>query len=215
MDIKDSSLVGNQVLQSKKAIIIGVSINNSYFSEENLKKLLLWAWSYTTRVYVMIPDEPAVHTLIAFGKSQGDAERVARLKSNALENKCRAIIQEKNLTSVQIVRWKNIVDSEHYQSALDVIKREYSGLNCFAKDVNETTLGVLRNAGFDNPTLMQIENGVQFLFKELAFITHSSLILKEENTAYIYHSTMKVLKDILEGQYSFYSTKNVGFVTVE
>jgi len=215
MDIKEISQVGKQVLQNKKALILGISINNSYFKEENLTKLLLWATENASSVYVMIPDEPAVHTLMALGKSESEAVKIARSKSNNLENKCLAIVQNHKLPPVTIVRWVMIANNEHYLRALEIIRQAYVDFDFFAKEVHATTLNVLKHAGFENPTDEQMRNGLEFLFKELAFITHSDLVLGQEKTAYVYHSTMKVLNNLIEGQYTFFKTEGVGFITAE
>ncbi len=214
MKIKEYSPIGLEVINERHAIIIGISINNSYFKEENIEKLLLWATAHTEKVYIMIPDEPAIHTLVALGKSEKRAETLARLKSNSLENKCREIMKRFNLDA-RIIRWKSIRESQQYLSVLSKIERAYNAEIGFREAIREMTAKVLSNGKMVSTSDKEIEEGIKFLFKELAFIVYSDRILQEQKTAYVYHKTMHVMKDIFENRYSFRPSPNVGFLTVE
>lgn len=215
MEIKEYSPIGKEVAESQQALIVGISINNSYFKTENLEKILIWASSLSRPVYVMIPDEPAVYTLMALGKTKEESERIARLKSNALENKCRDIEQRLAIPGMKIIRWKDITGDKNYQTALSDIQVAYSNDESFRNALNETTASVMQNGGSQTPSVESIGIGVQFLFQELAFIVRSSLILRESKTAYLYHRTMDVLKNIIDNRYSFQGAPNVGFITAE
>lgn len=215
MEIKKSSPVGSEVAEGGHAIVVGISINNSYFKTENLEKLIVWASTHAKSVYLMIPDEPAVYTLIALGKKQEEARRIARRKSNALENKCRSIVNRLDLHSVKIIRWADIDPAEQYKNNLHAIYRAYCTDAAFGEIILATTLAVLRNGGIEKPELSAGVTGIQFLLQELAFITQANHILGEEKVAYVYHHTMDVLKNIIEGQYSFKADLGVGFITVE
>ena len=213
MHITESSIVGQEVLAECEALIIGVSINNSYFKEENIEKLLVWATNQSSSVYVMIPDHPAVYTLLALGRSQNDADRIARLKSNALENKTRKIIERLQLENVKILRWDELKGKFKYLEALVALFHCYTVDSKMRDALRKTTASVL-GLQWGLPSInAEIDLGVQFLLYELAFILHSDLILTEEKTAYVYHSTMQVMKDIMEGKHSFIPRKNVGFIT--
>lgn len=215
MKIKEYSPIGNEVAQGGQTLVVGISINNSYFKMENLEKLITWASAHARSVYIMIPDEPAVFTLMALGKTREDCERVARLKSNALENKCGGIIQRFGLTTVKVIRWKDIVPSADYQKALFEIRQAYDSEPAFAEAILSTTSAVLKNGGITKPGFTAIKIGIEFLFQELAFITQANLVLKEGKIAYVYHKTMQILKEVILEKYSFKASQNVGFITVE
>ena len=215
MHIIESSLVGEEVLRERETLIVGISINNSYFKEENLERLITWSAESAQHVAIMIPDHPAVHTLVASGKTQSDAERIARLKSNALENKCRGIIGRLGILNVQVVRWKEISAAASYKETLVRIKQTYNEDSLFYEALRRVTGDVLRHAGVEKLSDTKLAIGVQFLLEELAFITSSDSILGRNKTAYVYHKTMSVLKDILCGRYVFKGSANVGFLTVE
>jgi tRNA-dependent cyclodipeptide synthase len=79
--------------------------------------------------------------------------------------------------------------------------------------IRSTTCDVISNSLSRKATESEIDTGAIFLLQELAFITRSALILGEEKIAYVYHKTMKILKEIIEGQHNFKSS-SVGFITV-
>lgn len=215
MKIIEASAIGHQVMENKQPLILGISINNSYFKEENLERLIAWASNGGRKVYVMIPDQPAIHTMVALGKGRADAERISRLKSNNLENKCLAIGARLGVTAIKIIRWKDLSENAEYGSSLEEIINAYKTDAPFTQAVRETTEGVLANGGYVSPSPDQVAEGVQFLLKELAFITYADLILKEPAVAYVYHRTMPSMREIMEGRYNFRSSPNVGFVTAE
>lgn len=215
MEIKEYSPVGNEVAQGGHTLVVGISINNSYFKTENLEKLIAWASIRAKSVYIMIPDEPAVYTLMALGKTREESERVARLKSNALENKCKHIAQRRGLLAVKVIRWKDIIPNERYQNALLRIRDAYDSDPAFTEAILSATSAVLKNGGTTEPDSGAIKIGIEFLFQELAFITQANLVLGEGKTAYVYHKTMEVLRGIVEGEHAFKSDPCVGFITVE
>ena len=214
MNIKEISQVGKQVLELGQALIIGISIGNKYFKDENLRKLIKFGLdSRACKIYIMIPDEPMVATLMAFGKTEVQAQRVARLKANALENKCTAIAKELG-ADILIIRWKDVVTNSSYIQFLNDLRKYFYEDRVFRGDVRQVTAEVLlNNSGFANA--LNLEIGVQFLLKELAFILMSNRILGEETIAYVYHKTMSVLKSAVEHKYSLYNGSSVGYITAE
>lgn len=216
MKIIESSDGLDDISNYRYSLILGISINNSYFNCENLEKLISWAVIQSNHVYIMIPDEPAIHTLMAIGYQRKEAENKSRLKSNALTNKCTRIIENLSQKDViHIIRWKDLVNNNHYKKAYYLIEKAYEYDYAFRYDIRETTRAVL-DSSVQNSTKENIDTGVIFLLKELAFILYSNLILNEEKTLYMYHKTMGILKNILRGEYQHLEINtNVGFVTVE
>jgi tRNA-dependent cyclodipeptide synthase len=216
MKIKETSLHNIGVLKNKKiSCIIGVSINNSYFKDENIRNLLIWASSFAKSLYIMIPDEPAIHTLLALGYSKEKAERKARLKSNNVENKCVRIISDLKIKNVIILRWKDIKVSPLYVKRLNEIRSLYTSDQFFKDAIDSTTKNVILGNISGVITNEQINLGINFLFEELAFILHSTIILGESNVMYVYHKTMELMKNIIAGKYDISSSLNVHFITID
>ncbi len=212
LKIKESS-ISEDVIHSKDiSLIIGISINNSYFKEGNIKKLLMWASLYSSSIYIMIPDEPMVHTLIACGNSKEKSERISRLKANSLENKCSRLIKELSLRCVTIIRWDYLINNKEYLNTFSQINKAYEQDISFNNAIRKATIEVLKNNSILEITIENINIGVEFFLKELAFITYSNLILKVKDTAYVYHKTTEILRDIIYKNYYFHSNSNVDFI---
>jgi cyclo(L-tyrosyl-L-tyrosyl) synthase len=210
MHITESSFNDKTPKLQDKAIIIGVSINNSYFKEENIRSLVNWSCEQSSTVFIMIPDDPMVHTLMALGYTEIEAKRKVRLKTNALRNLCCRII---GIRKVRIITWSDVIPSLQYLVGIGQIFSLYKENEKFRQEVKKVTSEVIiANGGTlsdDN-----IDHGVQFLIKELAFITHSDLILGQKSIAYVYHKTMGLLKDLIIGKYPLYIDPNINFITV-
>ncbi len=212
MEILELSEIGEKVIKNKTNILIGLSINNSYFKDGNLEKIIQWSAENAKRIFIMIPDKPAIFTLMSFGYSEDKAKAKARLESNRLENKCRKIIKEKELKDVIIIRWSDIESNSYYIEYLEKIKNLFRQNEEFKIDIENTTRGVLKNNVTDLDEGRAIEIGVNFLFQELAFISNAARILDLDKIAYLYHSTMPVFKNMVEGRYPL-DTHNVGYIT--
>ena len=163
----------------------------------------------------MIPDEPAQHTFMAIGYEEKKAENKARLKSNNIQNRCIEILKNYQIANVSIIRWKDIVGNVNYQNSLSEIEKAYQTDISFQEALRSTTSEVLFNSLKKMPQESNIDIGINFLLKELAFICYANSILNEERIAYIYHNTMVVMKNIFDGRYSFKASPGNGFLTVE
>ncbi len=217
MKVIESSSIGDEVLKhTRQSIVLGLSINNSYFKDENISRLLSWAQFYALSIFVMIPDEPMISTFVALGYDQEKAKRTARLKGNTLENRVCRILNRLNLDSVKIIRWKQISSDNNYLKVLAVLEEKYLTEDLFKCDIQNSTKSVLRSNGLENTTGEAVEIGTKFLLKELAFITYADVILSnsQNKVAYVYHKTTEILKAIIDCKYSFSASPNVGFITV-
>ena len=213
MEIKEFS-VGVQ-MQKTPSIVLGVSINNSLFTNnEYLIKILMWASLFSKNIYIMIPDEPAMHTLRAIGYEEKKAESKARLKSNNIQNRFNEIFKTHQVVNVTIIRWRDIVGNLNYQNSLIQIKKSYENDVCFKKALRMTTSEVLLQSLSREPKESEIDIGVGFLFEELAFICNATHILNKEQVVYVYHKTMVVMKSIFDEKYSFRAASGTGFLTV-
>lgn len=215
MDILESSKIGNDVIKNKENLIIGLSIKNSYFKYCKIEELILWASKKVDKVFIMIPDKPAVFTLRSLGIPEIKALRKARLEGNRLENKCKKIIRDKAIINTKILRWSNIECNKFYIEYLEEITSYFNINASFRESVESRTKIVVSKNG----TLLKhneaIRIGSRFVLQELAFIGKAAEILAVDKVAYLYHSTMQILKELIEEKYPEISTKGIGFITAK
>jgi tRNA-dependent cyclodipeptide synthase len=197
------------------ALIIGVSINNSYFNEKNLERLLVWASRFGIRPKVFIPDGPMIDTFIALGYSEKVAAQKARIKANALENKCHMIMGRHDLDNIRVVRWSELAANKVYLEGLKKMENLYAHNEVFKKDVHEATEKVLKSNGVIHPEQEKIEIGTGFLIKELAFMIHACFIFHEEKYCSVYHRKTQILFDLIEGNYGIDVSDDIGAMVVE
>lgn len=223
MRITDISPIGEQTIKNKGAVIIGTSIDNSYFTEENLKNIMIWVTLNTGPVYIMIPDEPAIYTMMGKGYSRVKATAKVRLKANALENKCRRVAANFDIP-IEIVRLSLVPNADIlsgepwslYPTWISGMREYYKADKNFRLKLRTATKEVLSTGGKYRPSTKQINVGVNFLIQELAFILGSKDILGECNVAYIYHKTIPALKYILNNK-NLWTRKAcpIGYITLE
>lgn len=218
MEIIESSIAKETPFRYSSSLILGLSIGNSYFSNENIFELISFASFWSSRIYIMIPDAPMVYSLMAKDYHYGKALREVTRKSNNLANKCKKAIGELRLEKyVQIIRWRDIsaTPDRHrsYISSLEIVNKSYDSDIEFRKSARETTRAVLLK---ENSALTEakIDIGVKFLLEELAFILNSNAILGEKWTVYVYHNKMQLLVDIINSKYNIKTNPNVDWMVI-
>lgn len=217
MKIIEVSDAGRVTLDNKGAALIGLSIQNSYFrDEENLRQIYKWAADSFSKVFVMIPDLPAIHTLMSYGYPENKARQKAQLAANALENKLQAIVAEiASDTEFYLVRWTPLESNQDYLHSYKKLENLYRTNESFQSDIRSVTKSVIEGHGTSLDINQAVEIGVQFLLKELALISNSASILGVPECAYVYHRLLPVHKDMLEGKYGLTFPKNSGYIIAE
>jgi len=216
MVIHSKSDTGNKALKEKEGALIGLSIRNSYFKDENLHELISWAKDNFRHVNIMCPDHPAIHTLESLGYDEKTARSKATLACNNLENKCRRIVQELGIDdSTRFIRWDDLEKNDKYNIMYRQIKELYAKDNDFERDAREATKQVIEYHGTKLSMKEAIDTGIEFFLKELALILNAADILGIKKSAYLYHKEMPVLKKLLAGKYNFTPPQNNGYIICE
>lgn len=201
-------------LESNGASIIGLNIQNKYFQDDdNLKEIISWSLRNFPKTYILLPDEPAVATFMAYGYN----EKVARQKANQacldLQSRCFMLCKDHpNFSSLQVVRWRKFEDNKSYKATFNVLKELYETNASFRRDVRADTMrGILHNGTlFDLQESVDI--GIDAILKELAFVSMAPTILNESATAYLYHHFMPLLDGLLGGMYGVQVDARSGFI---
>jgi len=210
--------VGKQVIKENGKVIVGISINNSYFNEKTISSLLNYLIPKHNRICTFIPDEPSKWTYQGLGYSMEESTRKVRLNTNRLQ---RWVDQNtKNVDHYYRIDWKNKIEShDAFQDSKNKIMTMYEENKEFRQYVQETTKEVLQNKQKDNITLNDgITIAAQFLLSELAFLWRAHEILeidRNEKIAYIYHRKWPVFEKFVNGD--FFNGKpieNLGFIVL-
>ena len=144
-------------------------------------------------------------------------ERSERVKTNALRNKCNKAIEETGLHSISccFVNWMEEVEiSREYQKSLDYVRNLYQTSDQFRADIRDRTEAALksfsnsREKGGDNKkstdgkVVLNLEEGIQYLLKEIAFFSAIPYIYEDcQEFVFVYHRLSPVMEKFFNGCY--------------
>lgn len=197
--------------------LIWMSAGNSYFKEEIVLRLLEFAGKNFNQVIILSPDEPAEHTYKALGYEEKIAKRKAKLNSNLLKNRAnRAIENLKNHKSkFKIIEYtEEIIPNKIYKKELIEITNLYFHNKQFQKDAKEITKKIIENKSAKQLEI-SIDEAVNYLLKELAFVLASPKIYKTNKVTYIYHNKWEIFEKLIEGKYDNLPRSNLSFILSE
>ncbi|PIN75324.1 hypothetical protein COV18_03995 [Candidatus Woesearchaeota archaeon CG10_big_fil_rev_8_21_14_0_10_37_12] len=199
------------------AAIIWMSVGNSYFKRETITQLIKFASTNFSKVFVLMPDKPAVHTYKAIGYSQNKAEKKARLTGNNLKNHALHAIQTTKTNNTYIIDWQTEISTKNiYQQELKKIHDLYETNALFRQKVRRTTCEVLEGKLKPDVTLTAaINEGTHYLLSEIAFLSASPKILKINSTIYIYHKKWEIYEQFIKGTFTGLPRNNLGFLVVK
>lgn len=206
---------GYRILENKGTAIIGMSPGNGYFKKETITELLTECAKRFSKIIIMIPNQPAIHTYKALGYDDKHAEKKARLQSNALINKINESlpkILESYRSTIEIALWDGtIAKSDEYRAQYNHLLSLYGNNNRFREEMRNTTRQVIEKKIKPGSDIAQsIDEGVKYLLSELAFISSCPKISRT-TVAYVYHAPWQIYENYVNGQYD-HEKKDLGFV---
>ena len=181
------------------------------------------------QVFLFIPDKISEHNYRAIGSK--NPEKTAREKTNWLRNKCKKAIHNSDLCNAphSFISWEEEVEScPQYNKALADIKGLYEANDEFGNDIRESTEAALKSLqsgrekeGFAEENeaerkLIDVEEGVLYLLKELAFFMSVPSIYENcKEFVFVYRRPWPVFERFCEGYYDGIEKPFVGFVVSE
>lgn len=210
---------GYTVLENKGVAIVGMSPGNSYFKQDTIHTLLSFAQKAFSKVIIMIPDKPAIHTYKAIGYSSLEAEKIARRAGNRLRNCAQISIDALKAgraeCSIAVFDWYGDIETnKQYGTQKQYIYNLYRTNEQFRKDVRATTAEVIRpRLKQDRELESSCDVAIHFLLEELAFLVACPAIF-EQSIAYIYHHRWPIWENLINGVYDDVK-KELGFLVIQ
>lgn len=207
----------NNPLNVKQYPIIGMSPGNSYFKDKQVSYLLTETIKHFARVAVLVPDEPAISTYIAYGYPLNKARQKALLKGNNLKNRVQRLTRELGIRAelVKIIDWKNEVqnNSEYLKVYHDKVKFLYESNYDFQIEVHKATMQVLSlSARMIEDVDLAIKIACDYLLSEIAFLEFAPQFLSERQITYVYHKNWPVYENYISGKFDQQKRSNLGFL---
>ncbi len=184
----------------KEVLAFGVSLYNSYFTEDRITRLLQKVAGPNRSIYLVIVDLPVAHNLRAIGKDDLYIKNKIRQHGNNMVNRCRRAVETSGVEAT-ILNWEAIASSNLYKVGVERFHKLYEEDPKFREEARKVTSGVLSNKLRVIATEQQIDVAVSFVLEELAFFWRGDEILGEDKLVNAYHSEMKILRDLIAGAY--------------
>lgn len=157
-------------VESKKFNIwIGISLGNSYFSEENVKKYIEWAVKYTkVDVLVVIADKiQAINYEVLDSKSASRSLKLAQKEGNKKFKEIKSILNllpNEISGQVNVARWEDINKSKYHDYRLNVICEEFNK----KKEFYDYICSIIEEARSDrNLTKDKLEGLSDYVLREI------------------------------------------------
>jgi cyclo(L-tyrosyl-L-tyrosyl) synthase len=175
----------------KEHVLVGTSPFNSYYEENNLKKLFSWSLSHFKEVSVFIPDGISAYTLQAIGYSEDKAKRKERLHDNNLKHKVIRSLVANNFSEAEaeskIVFLSNLMYNQKYLKFHNAYKELYEKDENFKNGCLATSKMVLASKGFQgNINDEVVKLAVKYFIAELPIYLNTSEILNVPSSLYVY-----------------------------
>jgi tRNA-dependent cyclodipeptide synthase len=205
---------GLDILNNRGTVLYGISLANSYFTQNGcLASITKYFKNKASNFFPFTPSKPSIHTYNVKGykcaskKVARDFKHLKRLIDKAIEEASGGICKFNSLS------WESDID-EHpeYNKSLIAIRELYASNAEFRKDVRETSCLVIDKIVQPSQLESAIDEGKEFLLKELAFLVVSPQILGVESVAYVYHLEWPIFNKLINGKYQTEPVKNVGYL---
>lgn len=186
---------------TKEVLVFGVSLFNSYFTEDRITRILQKVASPNSKIYLVIVDLPVAHNLRAIGKDDSYIKKKVRQHSNNMTNRCKRAVQASGVEAV-IINWEVIASSGVYKDGVQQFRELYDQDPKFHLEARKVTSSVLLNKLGVRANEQQVDVAVSFVLEELAFFWQGDEILGEDNLVNAYHSEMQILSELIAGAYN-------------
>ncbi len=212
---------GYKILNAKGVAIIGMSPNNSYFKPHIIRDLIEFALQEFSQIYIFVPDVPATHTFKALGYTLPESQKKARLYGNNFKNHAARALETLDLegyktTHASIIDWNSDIEqNEQYQKQLQYVRKLYETNQEFRDDTRSETARVIEGYKHRPQVATQeaLDEGAQYILKELAFFLAAESILKTKQITLLYHNRWPVFEKFFSGHYD-YLQREIGLLIV-
>ncbi|GKQ38467.1 tRNA-dependent cyclodipeptide synthase [Streptomyces sp. A012304] len=206
-----------EILDRGEHVLIGISLRNSYFSEERITELLRWSSDVFRRIDVIIPDAADVETWLALGYSDAQAWKKTRSTASRIRNR---VARARVAAGVPAERFRQFMLSEFtsrsdYQSAM---RRCEEGIACdsalralFLRPAGQALRPHLCSS---EPTPAQAEMAMRYFIAEMPMLLDARGLLETESTTIVYHRRLDYLDRIISGETPLRMCRKQAFVVV-
>ena len=181
-----------ELFRLKEHVLVGTSPFNSYYEENNLKKLFSWSLNHFKEVNVFIPDGISAYTLQAVGYSEDKAKRKGRLHDNNLKHKVIRSLVANKISEAEaenkIVFLSNLMYNQKYLKFHKAYEELYEKDENFRNGCLTTSKLVLASKNIPSTINSDdaLRTAVKYFLAELPIYLNTSEILNVPSSLYVY-----------------------------
>ncbi len=197
---------GLALLPQRPLVLLGFSPGNGYFTRRRVDVAIGAFARAFDEVVVVVPDTIVQHTYRALGVPEAEVIAKARTQANNLKNRCNRAIelarQHHPTARIRLLDWASEVEADpHHAEDVAQIRRLYAEHPGFRAEVRQKGFEVLVSKRSDRPpTEAEVEEGVQYLLKEFAFMRRARAHFGRD-LVIPYHQDFRLGQGINDGTY--------------
>ena len=191
-----------EILEKREHALIGISPFNSYFSEENIKKLIYWGYTNFKNFHLLIPDTLPCFNFLAIGYSDSKALNKTKRQIQYLLNKVNRAFSNLSLNitnSNKLVMISKFSKNHVYHELYDSCLKKYVNETDFKQRCFSASELVLKNYTINIiPSMLDMSS--KYLLGELPFYINTPKILGIDSSLLVYHENIEFFVDLYKNR---------------
>lgn len=123
-------------LDKKVSAYIGISMVNKFYSNKNLREILIWAKNNCDRFMILLGDEIQKYNFMAFGDvPEAEATKKAISMGDWKLKEINSLIKNIGLEKIEVIRWEQVKSNKEFLRIKTIIYNYFYKDSKFREDV--------------------------------------------------------------------------------
>lgn len=201
----------SKLLEKKEHALIGISLFNSYYSEERIADLIGWAMKKFKDFHLCVPDILPIFNFLSLGYSEAKAKSKTREQWNRLRNKIsRAFVTNgfHEYPTYKVITISDLTSNNTiYQEIHRKCKFKYENDLKFKEECQKASEAIFGSSFNHENEQKKLDIAVQYLLGELPLYFDTPRILGTESSLVIYHQNIDFFVNLYKVHDELLSTK--------
>jgi cyclo(L-tyrosyl-L-tyrosyl) synthase len=191
------------ILTNESFAVIGISPFNSYFSVENITKMIKVVASNFNDFCVFIPDKVSTYTLESLGYTASEAKNKTRKQDNYLKNKVKKaleiVAENYKASSSSILLLSEMLKNNDYMEVYESCRKEFNSNDKFREGcIDASNCALESNTDKRDIEITQevLLKAVEYFLYELPLFMDLPKIQHKESAVFIYTCAPQFIEHI-------------------
>ncbi|MEA2027434.1 MAG: tRNA-dependent cyclodipeptide synthase [Campylobacterota bacterium] len=200
-----SEINKSEMFNAKEFAFIGISLGNSYFSEERLELIFKAFSSNFKRVAVLLVDELSVHNYRVLGYDEKKTKKKLKANANRAINRMSRAMEKTNTlhqkNNIEFYRWSDVEQFDTYHDVLKKITHLYETNSEFKDTIVQITKDVIEKYLHEQFCDAFLDESKWYFLKEIAFGCCINEFFNEDKVLNCYYQDFKFYREFFETNY--------------